>query len=109
MRPHLHHTRVRGSLVDHCTVGSIIFLKTTEGLYAMHTSWVPAFDDHDVRRIRKVYEQGDFSTYELARMYGISQAMVQQVTSGVWGRRRRKSEFLTPIDRGKVRRPRSSA
>jgi hypothetical protein len=84
---------VRGKLVDIACVGSMVILQTTVQTYVTHTQWLSQMvDDFAIERIRAIYALGDYTTYELARMFDVSSATVLRIVRG-----RDRFEGLAPV------------
>jgi len=73
---------VRGEYLESTTIGSMVFVRTTLGMYVTHQDWIPGLDPISAARVRELYAIGDHSLMELARMFDVSDTMVHACLSG---------------------------
>jgi hypothetical protein len=83
---------VQGERIESATVGVMVFVRTTAGLYMSHEDWIPPLDEVGALRLRALWASGEYRMGELGRMFGIHESVVVKACMG-----RGAFAGLTPI------------
>lgn len=90
-----------GKLVRSATVGSMVFVETTERLYVVHASWIPQLPGPIMHEVRELYGRGWHTVNELADRFGTTPGTIRACLCGDASKCR---DFggLPPVHRGSV-------